>query len=88
MDYANSRRIKVWGSAEVIEGDEELLAVLQDPAYGGRVERAIRFQIEAWDINCPQHIHKRFSIEQIAPTIEKLQDRIRELEKELARYHI
>ena len=86
MDYASSRRIKVWGTAEVIEGDEELLVVLQDPSYGGRVERAIRFHIEAWDVNCPQHIHKRYSIEQIAPTTEKLQDRIHELEKELARY--
>ncbi len=84
MDYANSRRIKVWGTAEVIEGDDELLAVLQDPNYGGRVERAVRFRVAAWDVNCPQHIHKRYSIEQIAPTIEKLKDQIRELEKELA----
>jgi len=87
MDYANSRRIKVWGTAEVIEGDGELLAVLQDPAYSVRVERAIRFQIEVWDVNCPQHIHKRYSIEQIAPAIKKLQDRIRELEAELAKYY-
>ena len=41
MDYANSRRIKLWGEAEVIEAEEELLVVLQIQTYGGRVERAV-----------------------------------------------
>ena len=86
IDYANSRRVKVWGAAEVIEGDDELRAVLKDPTYGGRVERVIRFRIEAWDVNCPQHIYKRYSIKEIEPTIEKLQDRIHKLERELVRY--
>ncbi len=83
MDYANRRRVKVWGTAEVIEGDDELLVRLQDSSYPAKVERAIRFHLEAWDVNCPQHIHPRFSLEQIAPTIKQLKDRINELEKEL-----
>lgn len=80
MDYARSRRIKLWGQARVVEDDPELLARLQDPSYEGKVERAIVFEIEAWDVNCPQHIHKRFSQKQVAPVIEQLQARIREFE--------
>jgi predicted pyridoxine 5'-phosphate oxidase superfamily flavin-nucleotide-binding protein len=83
MDYAHSRRIKLWGTARVVEGDQALLDRLRDPDYPGNVERAIIFTIEAWDVNCPQHIHKRFSQRQIAPVIEKLEARIAELEAEL-----
>jgi predicted pyridoxine 5'-phosphate oxidase superfamily flavin-nucleotide-binding protein len=85
MDYANSSRIKLWGTARVVEGDERLNDQLRDPAYPGRVERAILFTVAAWDVNCQQHIHPRFSQRQIAPLIEKLESRIRELENELAR---
>jgi predicted pyridoxine 5'-phosphate oxidase superfamily flavin-nucleotide-binding protein len=83
MDYANSRRVKVWGMARVVEGDAALENKLRDPAYPGEVERVILFTIEAWDVNCPQHIHPRFSQRQTAPAIEQLQTRITELESEL-----
>ncbi|EAQ80627.1 Pyridoxamine 5'-phosphate oxidase-related, FMN-binding [Blastopirellula marina DSM 3645] len=85
MDYANSRRVKVWGTARVVEGDEGLEQLLRDPAYPGNVERAILFTVEAWDINCPQHIHPRFSQRQIKPVVEQLQARIAELESEVQR---
>ena len=84
MDYENRRRVKLWGRAWVVENDPEILAKLADPAYPGKVERAILFSIEAWDINCPQHIHQRFSKGQIAPLIQKLQSRISDLESQLA----
>jgi predicted pyridoxine 5'-phosphate oxidase superfamily flavin-nucleotide-binding protein len=83
MDYARSRRIKLWGTARVVENDPSLLAGLRDSSYPGKVERAILFEIEAWDVNCPQHIHKRFSQQQVAPIIEQLQGRIAELEAKL-----
>ena len=85
MDYANSRRVKLWGKARVVEDDPELLERLRDQSYPGKVERAILFRIEAWDMNCPQHIHKRFSQSQIAPVIEQLQARITDLEEQLRR---
>jgi predicted pyridoxine 5'-phosphate oxidase superfamily flavin-nucleotide-binding protein len=85
MDYARGRRIKVWGSARVVEGDAALLEKLRDPDYPADAENAILFAVEAWDGNCPQHIHKRFSQRQLAPVIEELQDRIAELEAEVAR---
>jgi hypothetical protein len=34
-------------------------------------------------VNCPQHIHPRFSQRQIQPAIDRIQGRIRELEQEL-----
>ncbi len=84
MDYANSQRVKLWGTAGVVEDDTELLSQLRDPDYPGKVERAIVFTIEAWDVNCPQHIHKRYAQRQIQPVIDQLQDRIVELESRLA----
>lgn len=83
MDYANTSRVKVWGTAKVVEDDPELLDRLRDPEYPGKVERAVVFTVEAWDINCPQHIHKRFSQRQIAPVIADLQAKIADLEEQL-----
>jgi predicted pyridoxine 5'-phosphate oxidase superfamily flavin-nucleotide-binding protein len=85
MDYANRRRVKLWGTARVVEGDEALLEKVRDPAYPAEAERAILFRIEAWDLNCPQHITRRFSERQIAPVVEQLQARIAELEAEVER---
>src|SRR4051812_48471045 len=67
MDYAQGRRVKVWGTARAVEGDAALLEKLRDSDYPAEPERAILFTIEAWDVNCPQHIHPRFSRRQIAP---------------------
>ncbi len=88
MDYVNSRRIKLWGTARVVDDDPDLLEQLQDPEYPGRVERAILFEIEAWDVNCPQHIHRRLPQATVSPIIESLQVRVRELEEKLARYEL
>ena len=84
MDYANSQRVKLWGPARVVEDDPALIERLRDPDYPGKAERAVLFTLEAWDVNCQQHIHKRFSQRQIAPVLEKLQDRVRDLKTELA----
>jgi predicted pyridoxine 5'-phosphate oxidase superfamily flavin-nucleotide-binding protein len=85
MDYANQQRVKLWGTARVVEDDGELLERLSDPDYPGKVERAIVFTVEAWDINCPQHIHPRYAERQVRPVIEGLQARIAELEQELSK---
>ncbi len=84
MDYAGRQRIKIWGRARVIEDDAELLEGLIEPEYKAKPERAIRFEIEAWDVNCPQHITRRYTEDQIAPALAKLQARIDELEAEVA----
>ena len=83
MDYANRQRIKVWGRARVVDDDPSLLERLIDSGYKAKPERAIVFEIEAWDVNCPQHITRRYTDEQIAPALAKLQARIEELEAEV-----
>ncbi len=85
MDYANRQRIKLWGRARVVEDDANLLERLVEPDYAAKPERAVVFEIEAWDVNCPQHITRRYTEGQIAPALAKLQARIEELEAEVAR---
>ena len=84
MDYANRRRIKIWGTAHVVEHDTELLERLRDSQYPGKVERAIVFEVEAWDVNCPQHIHRRVALRDMESVIDKLKARIQQLEHQLA----
>ncbi len=84
MDYAGRRRIKIWGRARVVEDDPALLDRLIDPAYKARPERAFVFEVEAWDVNCPQHITPRYTDAEITPVIEHLQQRIAGLERKLA----
>ena len=82
MDYANRRRVKIWGWSEVIEDDPELLEQLADPNYPGKPQRAFVFHVESWDVNCPQHITQRFTSEEISPLVGQLRSRIVELEAE------
>jgi hypothetical protein len=84
MDYAERRRIKIWGRARFVEDDPALLARLADPAYKGTPERALVFEIAAWDTNCPQHITPRYTPAEIAPVVGALKQRIAELEAKLA----
>jgi len=83
MDYVSSRRIKLWGKAKVVEGNAALENKLRDLDYPGNVERVILFEIEAWDVNCPQHIHKRIPQREVVPVVEQLQRRVTELETQL-----
>ena len=88
MDYPNRTRIKIWGTAKVIEEDKELLDSLSDPSYKARLERAIVFTIEAWDANCPQHIKQRFTQEDLKAIIDPLDKKILELENVLRKHNI
>jgi uncharacterized protein len=79
MDYRHRRRLKIIGRAQIVE-DIQILDRVRDPDYPATVERAIVFEIEGWDWNCPQHIPVRYS----AADVEAMQVRIRELENMLA----
>ena len=81
-DYENSARFKIWGSAEFIEDDPELLGSLADPGYDAALERAIRFRVEAWDKNCRKHIPTLVPAFH-AERARELSDRVAELEQEL-----
>lgn len=58
MDYAQRRRIKLWGRAHVSD-DPGLVARLMPDGYAARPEQAILFDVLAWDGNCPQHIPRK-----------------------------
>lgn len=85
LHHATRQRVKLWGRARIVEGNEALLSLLVMPGYTARVERAILFDIAAWDSNCQQHITARYSEVEIAPAIDQLAARIKELEAEVAR---
>ncbi len=84
MDYMNQQRIKLWGQAEVVEGNAELNERLSDSSYSAKVERSILFRIEAWDVNCQQHIHRRFPATAVEQVIESLRSEIEQLKQEIA----
>ena len=81
MDYPNRLRIKIWGTAEFVENDPELLAKVVDTSYEARPERVLLFHVQAWGPNCTQHIQQRFTIEEMAPRINQLEERIAKLEE-------
>ena len=85
LHFATQQRVKLWGRARVVENDLELMERLVEPAYKARPQRAVVFTLEAWDINCTQHIVPRYSEDEIAPGINKLVTRVKELEEEVAR---
>jgi uncharacterized protein len=85
IDYAHRQRIKIWGTARVIEGDVELTRRLMPQGYRARAEQVILFTVAAWDANCPQHIPQRFEADDVVAALAARDQRIAELEAEVAR---
>lgn len=85
IDYAQRRRIKLWGTARMVEGDEALLRQLMPEDYRARAEQVLLFSVSAWDVNCPQHIPQRFEAGDVETAIKSRDERIAALEAELAR---
>ena len=85
IDYVNRRRIKVWGTARVVEGDAALLQRLMPAGYRARPEQVMLFTVSAWDVNCPQHIPRRFEVAEVEAAIEARDQRIAALEAEVKR---
>ena len=83
LHFATQQRLKLWGRARVVENDIALMERLVDPAYKARPQRAIVFDLDAWDVNCQQHIIARYSEAEMAPAVNKLVERIKELEEEV-----
>lgn len=83
MDYAHRRRVKLWGRARVSD-DPQVIASLMSEDYQAKPEQAILFEVEAWDINCPQHIPQKIDASDVERVLGELQRRIAELEAENA----
>ncbi len=84
IDYMQRQRIKIWGTARMVEGDADLVARLMPQGYRARPERALLFTVSAWDVNCQQHIPQRFEAADVAEAIRKRDERIAALEAEIA----
>jgi predicted pyridoxine 5'-phosphate oxidase superfamily flavin-nucleotide-binding protein len=83
MDYENRQRVKIWGDAHVIEGDEALIAKLTPVGYAAKPEQVIVFTVKAWDANCPQHIPVRLDAEKVKAALDQRDLRIQALEAKL-----
>ncbi len=66
MDYPNRLRIKIWGTAEVIEDDKELIEQVSTRDDEKYIEHAFIIHLEAWDRNCPKYITPRYTEEEFA----------------------
>jgi predicted pyridoxine 5'-phosphate oxidase superfamily flavin-nucleotide-binding protein len=85
MDYQRRRRVKIWGTARVVENAPEMIEALVPDGYRARAEAAIVFKVEAIDVNCPQHIPQMLFVDDVAAAIDVLEARISALEEENAR---
>src|SRR5262249_46792931 len=83
IDYAQRKRVKIWGEARVVEGDAELIAKLMPEGYKARPEQVILFTVSAWDENCPQHIPQRFEAVDVAAALAERDRRIETLQAEI-----
>jgi uncharacterized protein len=74
MDYARRQRMKILGTARVVDadGDPGLADRLAVPGYPGTVERAVLVTVAAYDWNCPQHITPRFTEEEVRESVAPL----------------
>lgn len=84
IDYALQRRVKIWGTAKMVEATPTLLSRLMPEGYRARPEQILLFEVEAWDANCPQHIPQRFEADDVARVLAMRDARIAELEALLA----
>jgi uncharacterized protein len=83
IDYAQRRRVKIWGQARVVEHDGELIARLMPEGYPARAEQVILFTVSAWNANCSQHIPQRFEAADVVAALAERDRRIEALEAQL-----
>jgi predicted pyridoxine 5'-phosphate oxidase superfamily flavin-nucleotide-binding protein len=86
MDYANQRRLKIWGWARIVHEVDEpgLIESLAVPGYTARAERAMVVSLDAFDWNCPQHITPRFTEAEVEAAVAPLKAELAALRARLA----
>ena len=84
IDYAQRKRVKIWGEASVIESDPTLMRELMPSGYNARPSQLILIAVRAWDANCPQHIPQRFDAAEVTAVIAERDERIKALELQVA----
>ena len=80
MDYEQKQRIKLWGRASFIDLDEPR------KSFGStHVVRVLRFNLEAWDVNCKSYLPDFYRRETVELATQKMAHKIAELEAEIRR---
>jgi len=87
MDYPRRERLKILGRAKIEDARHhpEMVSRLAGAEVQKAVERIFFIDVVAFDWNCSQHITPRFTAEQVRDAVAPLQQRIAELEAELAK---
>ena len=85
MDFMQQQRVKIWGNAKIVEGDDALLTELMPENYRARGEQVLLFKVTAWNQNCSQHIPQRFEAADVARALADREARIAALEAEVER---
>ncbi len=90
MDYPNRLRLKIFGTASVVDvrDDRSQSHAQALRGYVARVERRISVHVDAYDWNCPQHITPRYTESEIQAVTAPLQQRVRDLEEQLAQVRL
>lgn len=85
IDYAHRKRVKIWGKARVVEGNDKLVDALMPEGYRARPEQVILFRVSAWDTNCSQHIPQLLEAAAVMASRAEYDRHIAGLEAEIAR---
>ncbi|MBN8534409.1 MAG: pyridoxamine 5'-phosphate oxidase family protein [Rhizobiales bacterium] len=85
IDYTHARRVKIWGRARIVEDDVGLITSLMPEGYRARADQVVIVTVEAWDVNCPQHIPQRFEADDVRRSLIERDTKITELQTEIAR---
>jgi predicted pyridoxine 5'-phosphate oxidase superfamily flavin-nucleotide-binding protein len=84
MDYETGQRVKIWGTASVVDWSREWEDRLAPKGYDAKPEQAILFTVAAWDRNCHQHIPRKIPAEKMESLVAHYQERVAALETEIA----
>jgi predicted pyridoxine 5'-phosphate oxidase superfamily flavin-nucleotide-binding protein len=85
MDYAQQRRLKIIGTARVLdvrEADESALGARLQVRASGTPERFIAVTVHGYDWNCPQHITPRYTEAELAGVLAPVRDELARLREE------
>lgn len=84
LDYPNQRRLKVWGEAHLTDpaADPDLAQRLHSGKSA--VDQIVKITVLAVDWNCPRHIPRRYTLEELEPELSSLHAQIATLTAENA----
>ena len=89
MDYAHRRRLKIIGTAAVVDLRDgvpaELEPLVAEAGAEGTVERVVTVDVQGYDWNCPQHITPRFTAAELEDALAPVRAELAHLRAENAR---